>query len=413
MIVCKRCGNHNPPGDDFCGSCGAFLEWEGEQIVTEEPLAAAPAAPLPPPTLIERIKHAVSGGPDHEAVGDGVTLAPPSGPGAARTPGAALPAPDSIERSMAARLPGEVEQPAARAPEAAVARPKPKVTQPATRQVQPGDLVCGSCGEPNTPPRKFCRRCGTSLAEVVAVKRKWWQRRKSSAAGASNAAGVPAGTRPGASAGQRGRGVGKGARAAKGATLGGLGRARRIVALLAILGIGAGMAIPSWRSAITDKASDTLNWVKRKINPQFAQVSPDPALTAASSSVAGHEAAMVADGASNTFWLADPGDPAATATVTFTPATKLSNLLITPGDQEKKENFKAQPRPKDLFVEAFDRDGKSVKTAQLALEDKIDPQKFGFSAKDVATVRITVQSCFPDPSLRVCPITEIEFFKQK
>ncbi len=29
-ILCKRCGFANVPGDQFCGSCGAFLEWEGE-----------------------------------------------------------------------------------------------------------------------------------------------------------------------------------------------------------------------------------------------------------------------------------------------------------------------------------------------------------------------------------------------
>ena len=28
--ICKRCGFSNIPGDQFCGSCGAFLEWEGQ-----------------------------------------------------------------------------------------------------------------------------------------------------------------------------------------------------------------------------------------------------------------------------------------------------------------------------------------------------------------------------------------------
>ena len=28
--ICKRCGFANVPGDQFCGSCGAFLEWEGQ-----------------------------------------------------------------------------------------------------------------------------------------------------------------------------------------------------------------------------------------------------------------------------------------------------------------------------------------------------------------------------------------------
>ncbi len=29
-IICRRCGTANSPGDEFCGSCGAFLEWEGQ-----------------------------------------------------------------------------------------------------------------------------------------------------------------------------------------------------------------------------------------------------------------------------------------------------------------------------------------------------------------------------------------------
>lgn len=407
MIVCKRCGNHNPPGDDFCGSCGVFLEWEGEQIITDQPVVSAPAA-LPPPTLLERIKYVVTGETDLPVGGRTPTaptpLGAPSAPGVARPPSAGLPSPNSIERTMAARLPGEVEQPTARAPEAAPARPRPKTTPPATRQVNPGDLVCGSCGEPNTPPRKFCRRCGTSLAEIVPVKRKWWQRR-------GKAVGIPAGTRPGLDSPHGG--IGRGARSATGKTLGGFNQLRRVVAILAIVGIGTGIAIPSWRSAITDKASDAIHWVKRKFNPEFAQVSPDPTLTSASSEVAGHESATIADGASNTYWVADPADPAATVTMAFTPPTSLNKLLITSGDQEKKENFKAQPRPKDLFVEAFDLDGASVKVAQLTLDDKADPQNLDFSASDVTTVRVTVQSCYPNPSLRVCPISEIEFFRQK
>lgn len=30
-VICKQCGNHNTDTDVFCGSCGSFLEWTGEQ----------------------------------------------------------------------------------------------------------------------------------------------------------------------------------------------------------------------------------------------------------------------------------------------------------------------------------------------------------------------------------------------
>jgi len=41
-VLCRRCGAENAPGDQFCGSCGAFLEWEGE--VAGSASAREPAA---------------------------------------------------------------------------------------------------------------------------------------------------------------------------------------------------------------------------------------------------------------------------------------------------------------------------------------------------------------------------------
>jgi hypothetical protein len=425
VIVCKRCGNHNPAGDDFCGSCGAFLEWEGERIV-EEAVEVAPA-PLPPPAgIVTRIKQAV--------LGDGPSLPPPDVPGAAastttvvaesttglRPPTAPQP---GAEPSMAAALvaktpaapqPTGPRQPEAQAPSAAVARPKPQVKQPPSRTISPGDLVCGQCGEANAPARNFCRRCGTSLAEVVPVKRRWWKRAGKAKTATTNT--LQAGERPmvaGARGGDLSKGAKKGARKLKSGLFGGFAGVRRLLALLAIVGIGTGLAVPGLRSTIMDKGGDIFHSIKRKISPEFTQVSPDNTLSVASSAVPGHEATMIADGASNSFWIAAPEDTAAAATVTFAPPTSLASVLITPGDQEKKENFKAQPRPKDLFISALDANGAAVKSIQIVLEDKADPQKFDLEASNVVAVAVTVQSCYPDPALRVCAVTEVEFFKEK
>jgi TolB protein len=43
VIVCKVCGHANEAGAQFCGSCGGFLEWSGEQV-------DQPAPPGPPET---------------------------------------------------------------------------------------------------------------------------------------------------------------------------------------------------------------------------------------------------------------------------------------------------------------------------------------------------------------------------
>ena len=50
--ICKRCGFANVPGDQFCGSCGAFLEWEGQPADAaaggaDATGAASPATPDP------------------------------------------------------------------------------------------------------------------------------------------------------------------------------------------------------------------------------------------------------------------------------------------------------------------------------------------------------------------------------
>ena len=44
-------------------------------------------------------------------------------------------------------------------------------------QYDPGDLICTQCGTGNKPTSKFCKRCGTSLAEApAAVQPSWFKR---------------------------------------------------------------------------------------------------------------------------------------------------------------------------------------------------------------------------------------------
>src|SRR5512140_1548973 len=47
-VLCARCGFANTPGDQFCGSCGTFLEWEGTPAtIAADPGAAASGMPAP------------------------------------------------------------------------------------------------------------------------------------------------------------------------------------------------------------------------------------------------------------------------------------------------------------------------------------------------------------------------------
>jgi ribosomal protein L40E len=52
MLICRRCGAANPAGDQFCGTCGAFLEWEGEAGAPTEPVPPPVAAPVEPAVVL-------------------------------------------------------------------------------------------------------------------------------------------------------------------------------------------------------------------------------------------------------------------------------------------------------------------------------------------------------------------------
>lgn len=113
MIVCKVCGTQNEVGAGFCGSCGSFLEWNGEAFNAD----GTPGAPEALPAV------------------------PPVEP-AATPPAAPTPAPPS-------------------------ARPSIPPNEPAAD----GAVICPACGASNEPTRIFCRRCATELAPPAAVAR--------------------------------------------------------------------------------------------------------------------------------------------------------------------------------------------------------------------------------------------------
>ncbi len=63
MIVCKKCGTHNPDDGQWCVSCESFLEWDGEKVAAPAAPQVVEQAPITPTEprrgLIKRIKAAV------------------------------------------------------------------------------------------------------------------------------------------------------------------------------------------------------------------------------------------------------------------------------------------------------------------------------------------------------------------
>ena len=114
-ITCTACGGANAPDDAFCGSCSAFLEWDGTP-------AHAPSEAAPVPV----------------AVGGQGTAAP-------------------LEHRP----------------------PQPEAQRPAPRRAAsdgPSDLFCGACGAGNATGRTFCRTCGEQLADPGPADRPGWFR---------------------------------------------------------------------------------------------------------------------------------------------------------------------------------------------------------------------------------------------
>ncbi|MDJ0770649.1 MAG: hypothetical protein QNJ12_17785 [Ilumatobacter sp.] len=421
MIVCRECGTQNDDDDQFCGGCPAFLEWSGEHVPEDTPVEAAVEEPERA-GIVTRIKHAISGDelppPATTDRAAGAPLAAPAPGSAAPAPSGAPPGDDRAAALVAHPLPDEpgpsddrpppgtgARPPAAQVPQAA--KPRPKVQrQPPSRRINPGDLVCGQCGEGNTPERKFCRRCGNSLVEAEVVKRPWYRRwipqRKPKQT-------LRAGARP-----ERGTGrdAARQARIFRGKVLGKIGNVKRLMALLAVVGIGVGFAIPSARNAILDGGGDFAGRVRRIVSPTYSNIPIDPARVSSSSNSPDTEAADVTDGNTLTFWLAAPDDPSASVTVTFVETTDVKHVLVHPGQQESGGKVvRPDPRPRELLFRVTDDTGTIIEVAaQIADEDGF--QTVDLDVDAAVSVETVVVNCFPDPVIEVCPITELEFQSQ-
>ncbi len=421
MIVCRDCGTQNADDDIFCGGCPGFLEHTGEFVddglpeVVEQPPDDDQAG------LITRIKHAISGDdlppPTGRAAETPSHAATPTQPSAldedARRAAALVAKPVAEQKRMEppqrtsrkAAGPGDsaptAMAPTAQVPQAAKSRPKVKKQAP-SRKINPGDLICGRCGEGNPETRKFCRRCGETLVEAVVAKRPWYkrlipQRKKKQ---------LKAGDRPDRSSG---RAAGTKARLLRGKVLGKFADVRRILAVLAIVGIGVGFAIPSARSAIMDGGSGALGKVRRIVSPTYSNIPIDPLRVAASSETVDGEAVNVADSNTLTFWLADATDPAASVTVVFVDTTDLAHVLVHPGQQEDGGKVvRPDPRPREMLFRVTDESG-TITEVVASIADEDGFQTIDLKVDAAISVETVVVNCYPDPVLKVCPVTELEF----
>jgi len=419
VIVCKQCGHHNEDSDTFCGSCGKFLEWTGERVIVAQPEPEPAPAPEPEPEparvgFMDRVKQAV--GMEDEAPPPPATTveAPAAPPPLTAVAVAAAPSLNATAAPVAAPEPvlagvgapaapaavpaGSVDEPVSRrptslAPVVTRPRPGPRTMEPPTRR-NPGDLICGQCGEGNDPTRHFCRRCGNSLDEAIAVRLPWYRRFFNRLFGVR--------TRE---AGWRPRRVGPPN------VMGGVMRVVRlaIVAMLAV-GILGFLLIPPFHNWVVNKVTAGVTSVRKVVHPNYDTVYPVAA--AATSQTAGHAASLTIDRTSNSYWAAISTDKTPQLVFTFSEPQDLSEILFrsgAPGAQPS--DFLNQPRPKAVHIIFTDAQGKLITATDITLTDQEGSQFYPIEAKQTTTARIQIQSVYPatGAARSAVAIAEVEF----
>lgn len=555
MIVCRRCSGRNQDADDFCGSCGAFLEWSGSRVTPEiseearteaEEAATAPrvpllrrviqgtallanppatgapvqipngpgttprppglGTPLRPPSLGTRPPPGTGGPPspprtetpprpsgpgarppaqpgadsptDLRRTGPvappGTGGAPPQGSarmaglrmppsssntdapaatatGAGAGPGTVLP-PGGRGRPAGGPRPGHLAAPergpasrpdrddvrhedtipiptvseaAARTRDAALIAPLPPAApsddedllddepdavlpqapqpRPARRDrltvrsnvLRPGDLICGDCGQGNTPIRRFCARCGFELREAEIARVPWWRRFRRR----HGPRVIPLGTVNG----QQSEPVpfpGGGFPAV-------WAKVKITAGIVLCLSCMLYATYAPFRNMVNNATADLRATAKGLLESQYSPVRP--AKVSASRSLRGHGAKYLVDLNSASYWSAphnarSPDEPEkADLLVEFDRVVRLDQLIITAGAGDA---FTDHGRPRQMIL-TFTNE----KQMRLQLQDTAQQQKFSLDhATAIKTVRIEITDVYAAEKGKDVSIAELEFF---
>ena len=317
-----------------------------------------------------------------------------SGAGAPVQAGAGLPSPGATAMEAG----NVVREPVAHQP-AAPQRRRTATEAPKapSRVAEPGDLICGQCGEVNGSDRRFCRRCGASLVEAVVVKTPWWRklRRRKRV--------LKAGDRP------------RKLHRSPGRRVGGLLKKVVVGVVVATLGLAAVPRIGPVKNPVNTWAVKQKRSLQRLLKPKIVIVRPTAAT--ASSEDPAHPAGLAIDGKRNTFWAAAAGTPnqgvGQFVVTTFDKPVLLSHIGFTIGPLGKPEDFLTQPRPAKVHVVLSNAAGASVGTKDVTLSDKAEFQRFVVVANNVSRVQIQVNEVNLSPQGgQQVSIAELEFFKK-
>lgn len=296
-------------------------------------------------------------------------------------------------------------QPAAMKPAAARPRPPAPRQEPPTRTIHPGDLICGECGEGNTPERKFCRRCGTSLVTAVVAKLPWWKRflrlfrsrKKVVKAGSRPMRADSGGGAPGSPAGAKRRFSLRSLTAKARSPLG-------VIIVIALLGVFV-FAGP-WGHSAQQKVTNAKNSVRKVLHPRYDPVRPVHA--DATSTLSGHSPELAIDGITTTYWAADHAGPGQVLVLEYDHPVSIDKIGFTSGASAAPEQFVAEPRPQAVHI-VFNN---SASSADITLKDTATFQTFGIKGRNVTRLEIHIKSVYGSIAATDTAIAEVEtFFK--
>jgi hypothetical protein len=286
-------------------------------------------------------------------------------------------------------------QPEAVKPAAVKARPTPRAKVAPTRVINPGDLVCGQCGEGNDPARRFCRRCGASLqqAEVFTLPwySRWWRKLT---------------TRKTRQAGDRPK-VRR--RAFGGSGPGWLTSWITKLIALAVVVLVILIFVGPWHHALRRNIN---HWYHNAINVVHPTYNPlHPVSAAATSSAPGHPAGLAIDGITNTSWISAGRTSGVDQSlgIRFSSATNVDKIGFLSGDQDSAGSFLTKGRPASVRLRFL---GKHPYTKDIKLKDTASFQSYTVKAKDALDVEVTVLSVYSSTQSNQAAIAEVELWKK-
>jgi hypothetical protein len=284
----------------------------------------------------------------------------------------------------------------AMAPQAREQRARATVRKPPTRRLQPGDLICGDCGEGNPPNRKFCSRCGSSLETAETVKTPWWRKilpkRKAKV--------LDAGTRPG-KGGVRTRSRRAAALAKVFPTI------RKVIAIVLLLGGIVYGAYTPFRTWTNGQVIGAKNKITNLINPKYDPVHPNG--VRASGEIKGHPGVNASDTFKNTFWGAHipaATQPKLSLVLAFASKVDVDRALITSGNSA---NFSSTNRPRKIHI-VYDTGA----TFDVELKDSPEPQEIKLgNGHGIRKMEIHFDTYYEAVRSNDVAITEIELFRKE